>query len=258
MKKRVLSLFTALALCFSLLPVGVWAEDSESGTQYVAKIGDTEYETLDEILGEMEPCTITLLTDVTEDITVYAATTIEMEGFSITGDIDATDSLTLSNGTVIGNIVIDMTGGNFNMTALDSAEAAIDGELKIIDGSCSISGAKVGVKGNLSVGGDDFTVTGTDKAVLLDSEAEPKSKTLYGSATVDGDTSVKAVFDTDTYTVNGEIAKKLSNKQEGGSSNPDPVQAEITLTPGSKEIYAGESAEFTVTYDGTDDLETKI
>ena len=100
MKKRVLSLFTALALCFSLLPVGVWAEDSESGTQYVAKVGDKEYETLDEILGEMEPCTITLLTDVTEDITVYAATTIEMEGFSITGDIDAADSLTLSNGTV--------------------------------------------------------------------------------------------------------------------------------------------------------------
>lgn len=258
MKKRVLSLFTALALCFSLLPVGAWAEDSESGTQYVAKIGDTKYKTLEDALGVMSEDTITLLGNVEEtELSVYAATTIEMEGFSITGDIDATDSLTLSNGTVIGNVVVDMAGGNFNMTAPDTADAAIDGGLEIIDGSCSISGAKIGVKGTLYEDGDDFTVTGTDKAVLLNSEAEPKSKTLYGSATVDGDASVEAVFDTDTYKVNGEVAKKLSNQQQGGSSNPDPA-AELTLTPDSKEIYAGESAEFTVTYNGTDDLEVKM
>lgn len=62
----------------------------QAESESVAKVGDTEYATLQEILDEMEPAKITLLGNVSENnITVYAATTIDMAGFSISGSIDA-------------------------------------------------------------------------------------------------------------------------------------------------------------------------
>ena len=105
MKKRVLSLFLALTLCLTLLPTAVFADVTENGegsggTHYVAESGGTQYETVQKILDEIEEGEITLLGNVTEDLTVYAATTIHMNGHSITGNIDATDSLTLNGGTV--------------------------------------------------------------------------------------------------------------------------------------------------------------
>ena len=101
MKKRVLSLLMALTLCLTTLPTAVFA-DGSGGTHYVAESGGTQYETVQEILDNMEEGEITLLDSVTEDLTVYAATTIHMNGHSITGNIDATDSLTLNGGTVAG------------------------------------------------------------------------------------------------------------------------------------------------------------
>ena len=62
MKKRVLSLFLALALCLTLLPTAAFAEGKtggEDGTsdgsepQYVAQIGETKYETMQDALDEM-------------------------------------------------------------------------------------------------------------------------------------------------------------------------------------------------------------
>ena len=120
MKKRVLSLFLALTLCLTLLPTAVFADVTENGegsggTHYVAESGGTQYETVQEILENTEEGEITLLDSVTEDLTVYAATTIHMNGHSITGNIDATDSLTLNGGTVDGTVKVD--GGTLNMTA---------------------------------------------------------------------------------------------------------------------------------------------
>lgn len=158
MKKRVLSLFMALALCLTTLPTAVFADVTENGegsggTHYVAESGGTQYETVQEILDNMEEGEITLLDSVTEDLTVYAATTIHMNGHSITGNIDATDSLTLNGGTVDGTVNVD--GGTLNMTAPAEAEAAITGGLNVVSGSASVSGAKVGVKGTLYFDGTD-------------------------------------------------------------------------------------------------------
>ena len=110
MKKRVLSMLMTLALCLTTLPTAVFADVTENGegsggTHYVAESGGTQYETVQKILDNMEEGEITLLDSVTEGLTVYAATTIHMNGHSITGNIDATDSLTLNDGdfvTVIG------------------------------------------------------------------------------------------------------------------------------------------------------------
>lgn len=231
-------------------------EVQAEGETPVAKVGDTEYATLDEILAEMEPVEITLLGNVSENITVYAATTINMAGFSITGNIEVYDcSLTLTGGTVTGKVKVD--GGTFTIHAPAGAVAAINGGLNVISGSCSVSGAQVGVSGTLFFGGDSMTITGTKQAVSLTKEAEPAGKTFYGSATVGGSTAEKAVFADGTYTVGVEAAKKLSNVQAGSSSEPvtKPV---LTISPEATDIKAGAYAEFTVTYTGTDTLEAYI
>ena len=262
MKKRVLSLFMVLVLCLTLLPTAAFAEgetggeNSGSNNNSVAKVGDTEYDTLQDILGEMDPAEITLLDDVTEDINVYAATTIDMAGFSITGNIEATDSLTLTNGTVKGNVEVD--GGTFTMTAPTDAAAAIDGELNVISGSAYVSGAKIGVKGTLVFGSTDMTITGTEQAVALNTAAEPKDVELYGSTDVNGETSDEAVFNEEqsTYTVSGEAAKKLSTTQVNGE--PEPEKPTLTIDPTSANANAGETATFTATYTGTYELKAYI
>lgn len=258
MKKRVLSLLMALTLCLTTLPTAVFADVTENGegsggTHYVAESGGTQYETVQEILNNMEEGEITLLDSVTEDLTVYAATTIHMNGHSITGNIDATDSLTLNGGTVDGTVKVD--GGTLNMTAPAEAEAAITGGLNVVSGSAFVSGAQVGVKGTLYFDGPDMLISGAVKAVELDSAAEPAAKTLYGSATVNGDTAAEAGFDTDTYKVGGEIAKKLTNKQVGSTT---PAAPSLTLTETSKSLTAGKTAVFTANYTGTDTLNAYV
>ena len=258
MKKRVLSLLMALTLCLTTLPTAVFADVTENGegsggTHYVAESGGTQYETVQEILENVEEGEITLLDSVTEDLTVYAATTIHMNGHSITGNIDATDSLTLKGGTVDGTVKVD--GGTLNMTAPSDAAAAIDGGLNVVSGSAFVSGAQVGVKGTLYFDGTDMLISGAVKAVELDSAAEPAAKTLYGSATVNGDTAAEAGFDTDTYKVGGEIAKKLTNKQVGSTT---PAAPSLTLTETSKSLTAGKTAVFTANYTGTDTLNAYV
>ena len=258
MKKRVLSMLMALTLCLTTLPTAVFADVTENGegsggTHYVAESGGTQYETVQKILDEMEEGEITLLDSVKEGLTVYAPTTIHMNGHSITGNIDATDSLTLNGGTVDGTVKVD--GGTFTMTAPAEAEAAITGGLNVVSGSASVSGAKVGVKGTLYFDGTDMLISGAVKAVELDSAAEPAAKTLYGSATVNGDTAAEAGFNTDTYKVGGEIAKKLTNKQVGSTT---PAAPSLTLTETSKSLTAGKTAVFTANYTGTDTLNAYV
>lgn len=226
--------------------------EAGGGTHYVAESGGKRYEKVQDILDNMEE-EITLLDSVTENLTVCAATTINMNGHSITGNIDATASLTLNGGTVDGTVEVD--GGTFTMTAPAEAEAAITGRLKVVSGSAFVSGAKVGVKGTLYFDGTDMLISGAVKAVELDSAAEPAAKTLYGSATVNGDTAAEAGFDADTYKVGGEIAKKLTNKQVGSTT---PAAPSLTLTETSKSLTAGKTAVFTANYTGTDTLNAYV
>ena len=198
--------------------------DEENGIEVqaagegVAKVGDTEYATLSDALNDVnEGDVITLLDDgIEEELDVGTATTIIMNGHSITGDINVYDSLTLTGGRVIGTVT---TKSTFNMTAPAGAEAAIDGGLVVKSGSCSISGAQVGVKGTLSIGtGGTVVITGTTQAVSLTSD--PKLA-LYGSTRVDGPTWTDAYIVEDgatgtfTYTIDsGAIIKRLSTQKE--------------------------------------------
>lgn len=242
----------------SIAPMNAGEENGievQAEGESVAKVGETEYDTLQEILEEAEPIKITLLGNVSENITVYEATTINMNGYSINGSINATDSLTLTGGTVTGKVTVD--GGTFTIYAPAGAVAAINGGLNVISGSCDISGAQIGVKGTLTFGGDNMTITGTAQAVSLTAEAGPAGKTFYGSAAVGGSTAEKAVFADGTYMVGGEAAKKLSNVQAGGASEP-VTKPTLTISPEVADIKARAYAEFSVTYTGTDTLEAYI
>ena len=174
MKKRVLSLFLALMLCLTLLPTAAFAE-GETGSFTVD--GEPYEETFADALAE-SPAEIVLYKNVTisedEDGTVYSELTINMNGHSIIGNIDVTENLTLENGTVNGTIKVD--GGTLNMTAPETAEAAITKGLNVISGSAYVSGAKIGVKGTLYFDGTDMIITGTEQAVELTAAAEPSSK----------------------------------------------------------------------------------
>ena len=268
MSKRILSLFMALVLCFSMLPAAVLAEETgaSQGTAEqsvtgipVAKVGDMEYETLQEILENMEAVEITLLDNVSEeDLTVYAATTIIMNGYSITGNIDATADLTLTGGIVDGTVKVD--GGTLNMTAPETAEAAITKGLNVVSGSAYVSGAKVGVKFSLSFDGDELTISGSEKAVDLVGAPFVGSTTIYGATDENGEANLPTDYDADTgtYMIYSSVAKKISNKQEGGSQSPAPVPVTIELAPETAEIYGGQSAKFTVSYNGTDELEAYV
>ena len=129
----------------------------------------------------MEEGEITLLDSVTEDLAVYAATTIHMNGHSITGNIDATDSLTLNGGTVDGTVKVD--GGTLNMTAPSDAAAAIDGGLNVVSGSAFVSGAQVGVKGTLYFDGTDMLISGAVKAASATAAWQQSSLTITTVAT---------------------------------------------------------------------------
>ena len=234
------------------------AEQNGSGSAE-AKIGDTEYDTLADALSEMSEDEIILLTDVTatEELSVDVSTTINMDGHSITGNIAVNDSLTLKNGTVTGKVTVDATEGTFTMTAPADAAAAIDGGLEVNSGSCSVSGAQIGVKGTLYFGGTSMSISGTEKAVELTAAAGPTNLTLYGSAAETGDTSTEAAFADGTYKVGGEIAKKLSSTKTGSTEEPKP-EAKLTLDRETANAKAGETVTFTVTYTGTKELEAYI
>ena len=256
MKKRVLSLFLALMLCLTLLPTAAFAE-GETGSFTVD--GEPYEGTFADALAE-SPAEIVLYKNVTisedEDGTVYSELTINMNGHSIIGNIDVTENLTLENGTVNGTIKVD--GGTLNMTAPETAEAAITKGLNVISGSAYVSGAKIGVKGTLYFDSTDMIITGTEQAVELTAAAEPSSKKLYGSTDANGETAEEATFVDGTYQVSGVVAKKLSSKQEGSTVTPEPSDPTLTLTPETADVAAGETATFTVTYDGTDKLNVYV
>ena len=285
MKKRVLSLFLCLVMCLSMLPTSALADaldlapgdpvqkdvtvgaaaptapaepvlyaddgEGEESEEYVAKIGDTGYVTLQ---GAVEAAdtgdTVELLQNVAENISTAFDMTINMNGNTITGNVDADGSLTLNNGVIKGTLKMDCSGGSLLLTAPADAEAAIDGGLEASMGSVSISGARIGVKGSLYIDDDEpVTISGTEAAVSLTSDPGPAKLKLYSNG-------VEATYENGTYTVNGEVAKELTTVvPSGGETTP----ANLSISPENATIHPlGESATFTVTYDGTDELEAYV
>ena len=264
MKKRILSLFMAVVFCCTLLPTALADEIDVQDAQTEASVDGTEYATLAEAINAIKSPeqTVVLLKDVTlpDDFSWPddAAIQINMDYHSITfkdtlGQI-ITEQLTLTNGTLSGNVSVR---GTLNLTAPASAEAAIKGSLSVYTGgTVNISGAKVGLDGSLSYEAvntketTNIVISGTEQAVKTTSAVSvPANYGVYGSANANDSASrTRADFAGGTYTVNGAAAKTLIVA-------PKPT---ITLTPADTTINAGQTAIFNATYDGTDALTASV
>lgn len=109
MKRKFLSILLTLAMALTLLPVSAMAEGE---TANVAKVGETEYTTLqDAIDAAKSGATVTLLADVNTPETSYTirkSLTIDLNGKTITAD--GYDSVFAIKGE--GNhVVINATNG---------------------------------------------------------------------------------------------------------------------------------------------------
>lgn len=183
-----------------------------------------------------------------------------MNGHGITGKLTVTDDLKLNGGWFYGLLVVDISGeeGALTITAPDTADYAVNQMLTVNDGTVNISGAKIAVRGTLSVSsGTAVTLSGTEKAVELFG-AETFGNKFYGAVDAGGDTDTAAVYNAEqqTYTVGGVAAKKLSNINAG---EPDPAE-KPKPNPGKTTVpvTAGSSASFKVAYTGTEDLTLDI
>ena len=262
MKKHLCGLAIILLICAALFALPAFAAD-------VAKNESTGtlYDTLDAALEESnDGDTITLLDDVEtadpegEGSYTYWPLTIEMNGHGITGKLTVTDDLKLKGGWFYGLLVVDISGeeGALTITAPDTADYAVNQMLTVNDGTVNISGAKIAVRGTLSVSsGTAVTLSGTEKAVELFG-AETFGNKFYGAVDAGGDTDTAAVYNAEqqTYTVGGVAAKKLSNINAG---EPDPAE-KPKPNPGKTTVpvTAGSSASFKVAYTGTEDLTLDI
>ena len=262
MKKHLCGLAIILLICAALFALPVFAAD-------VAKNESTGtlYDTLDAALEESSNGdTITLLDDVEtadpegEGSYTYWPLTIEMNGHGITGKLTVTDDLKLKGGWFYGLLVVDISGeeGALTITAPDTADYAVNQMLTVNDGTVNISGAKIAVRGTLSVSsGTAVTLSGTEKAVELFG-AETFGNKFYGAVDAGGDTDTAAVYNAEqqTYTVGGVAAKKLSNINAG---EPDPAE-KPKPNPGKNTLdaRAGAPTDFKVNFTGTEDLTLDI
>ena len=295
MKKRVLSMLMALALCLTLLPTAALAveqpeavnstavqaataEKTESSVASVVIGSETNYyNTLNEAIAAAyeadngTPLTVTLLNDVAElnnsNSSPRSSATIEMGGKSLGYLWFLNKTLTLKNGVIQGHTHL-RSGGGLVLTAPTDADAAITGSLNIAyisgegSGTAKVSGAKIGVKGTLSVensAAGAVVISGSDKAVELSKEAALFGCRLYGSTEETGSPDTVAVYSDGTYTVNGVTAKTLV-------SGPKAV---VAVTPGDTlSVMAGEAQEYTAQFTaegvvtgsvkGLDDLQATV
>ena len=134
MKKRVLSMFMALALCLTLLPAAALAEGAEGGA---AQIGDTVYSTLPEAVNAAKDGdTIKLLADYAGgEVTITKSVTLdlnghEMDDFRVVQVNDAGETLPS------GNLTVEDTSAG--------KTGKVTGTIELMAGKLTINGGTIG------------------------------------------------------------------------------------------------------------------
>ena len=159
-----------------------------------AKIGESEYASIADALAAAQPGdTIVLLRNVTENITINKSLTLDLGGFTLSGDAEAAvvtisgdkPQVTVKNGTVTGGRN-PQNGGGF---AIDSAVVQLE--------DLTITGNEaVGGNGNGEVGGGGIYASHADVSMRIVTVSENSVTgsssdgggilVRYGSLTMDG------------------------------------------------------------------------
>ena len=144
MKRKLLSVLLTLCLAFSLLPTAALAEGEGTQTNDVAQIGSTKYASLaDALANAADDATVTLLADVTENVTINKSITLDLGGKTLTNTstgkatISVTGgTVTVKNGAVMGGSKyynIEVKNSNANLTLEDVTATAGNTGSSMID-----------------------------------------------------------------------------------------------------------------------------
>lgn len=114
--KKFLSLLLVLTMMLGILPTGIVAAGTEEEPTAVAKVGDTEYATIDEAIAACtNGATLTLLAEVPEDITVPAGVIFNGNGKQV-GNITAAGEITFNGYTKASSFSVKNTNTTINIT----------------------------------------------------------------------------------------------------------------------------------------------
>ena len=175
MKKRVLSMFMALALCLTLLPAPAWAAEADAPVGGAAQIGETVYPTLPEAVNAAQDGdTIKLLSDVElpEEVgenglsVSEGSFTLDLNNKTLKGaiwnqllEVSGTANITIKNGSLVNTqtgsagtasstnlVALKISGGtvaldNVNLTSGINSEGKHSSALYITGGSLTVTGS---------------------------------------------------------------------------------------------------------------------
>ena len=262
---RLISILLSVIMLVSLFPQAIFAADNP-----VAKIGSTEYETLEDAFEAAfgEAVTIKLLNNAVlqAGVDIYTALTIDMQGHSISAvnddiliDIATSpgDKVVFKNGVL--NVNLSVTDADTTITAPAGADFAVNGTVYVNDGSASlkISGARVGINGTFKTSSPDIDISGTIRAVDLAEEIKllgsNSSNKIVGAAEIDG-TMSDVTFENNTYMAGSERAKQIKIEEAGA----EPAKPSPTVSPEGVKIYTGQEGTFNITFDSDEKLEAYV
>ena len=179
MKKRVLSMFMALALCLTLLPAPAWAAETEGGAAQVTTAGGTEqvYGSFNEAWSaaiESKGSTLKLLSNVelSEEVgqdglpVSEGSFTLDLNNKTLKGaiwnqllEVSGTANITIKNGSLVNTktgpaatatatelVALKISGGtvaldNVNLTSGINSEGKHSSALYITGGSLTVTGS---------------------------------------------------------------------------------------------------------------------
>lgn len=278
MKKRIFSLFLVFALCLSLLPGTVWAEDTPAAEQSqetadpevneetggedevvgesanVAKVGDTEYATFaDAVAAAKDGGTVILLQDVTitgKQLTIDGTETLDLNGYTVkvsgytakSAQVSVTGTLTLQDSSEAGTgkICSDYTG-----TAGVVVQVEKNGRLILEGGTITTEGmAKSGNALKIAAGG---TVEMTGGTIKCDAKRGNRAVNITGSSAAaeftmtGGSVVAEESNDGETYIIAivGASASKIAISGNSVVSGPQAVSAPRSETAITGGTFAG-------------------
>ena len=185
MKKRVLSMFMALALCLTLLPAPAWAEETEGGA---AQIGDTVYSTLPEAVNAAQDGdTIKLLADYKtakgaseeeDGLTITKSVTLDLNGYGM-DDFQVAQVNDAGETLPSGNLTVEDTSA--------AKTGKVTGTIELLAGNLTINGGTIGDgRDGVSIENGNLTVNGGTIDFLYGSNS--------GTVTITGGTVKNARF----------------------------------------------------------------
>ncbi|MBC8596415.1 stalk domain-containing protein [Qingrenia yutianensis] len=267
---RLISILLSVIMLVSLFPQAIFAADNP-----VAKIGSTEYETLEDAFEAAfgEAVTIKLLNNAVlqAGVDIYTALTIDMQGHSISAvnddiliDIATSpgDKVVFKNGVL--NVNLSVTDADTTITAPDGEDFAVNGTVYVDDESASlkISGARVGINGTFKTSSPDIDISGTIRAVDLAEEITllggNSSNKIVGAAEIGGTLSdvqyTPDEYGYGTYMVGDTPAKQIKIEEAGD----EPAKPSPTVSPEGVKIYTGQEGTFNITFDSDEKLEAYV